>query len=222
MLNITGIWFDGNLYNYCKMTYLDIFIFAGFAVFLAFKLKTLLGRVDEDMPFGGPAASPVIEAVAEEEPQSQETVPQHLEEAVAKARKIESRFTLSGFLKGASAAFEIILKAFSEGNREKLKTLLGGEVYGDFEKQISERESEGKTQSTTLVALKTPEVQEITLQKALCRIKVRFDSEQINLVKDKEGKILEGNPSRINRISDLWTFERELGSRNPNWKLVEI
>ena len=129
-------------------------------------------------------------------------------------------FDETGFAEGARAAFEMIVGAFAEGDAKSLRPLLSDHVYDDFAGAIREREAANQTLETTLVGIKEAGIEDAELQGRTAFITVRFVSEQINVVKDSEGRIVEGDPSDVTQITDLWTFARNTRSRDPNWTLV--
>ncbi|MDJ0943372.1 MAG: Tim44/TimA family putative adaptor protein [Kiloniellales bacterium] len=129
-------------------------------------------------------------------------------------------FDESSFVEGARAAFEMIVAAFADGDSKTLRPLLSNSVFDDFTGAIRERESAQQTLETTLVGIKEAKIEDAELQDRTAFVTLRFVSEQINVVKDSEGRIVEGDPSDVTQITDLWTFARNTRSRDPNWTLV--
>ena len=99
--------------------------------------------------------------------------------------------------------------------------LLADDVFAQFAGAIDQREQAGRTLSTELVATRAAELVEAGMAGSRARVTVRFTSEQINLTRDAAGDIVEGDPRQIDTVVDLWTFERDTRSRDPNWQLVE-
>lgn len=136
-------------------------------------------------------------------------------------RKYRPTFTADEFIDGAKEAFEMILKAFSEHNREQLSYLLSMDVYSDFLTEIERREAAGQVHQVTLVALDSAEIQSTELEKGVASIVVKFVSEQIHLIKDAKTKeLLSGNPSKVTKVEDVWTFSKSIKSKDNVWKLV--
>ena len=135
-------------------------------------------------------------------------------------RLIEPGFTLASFTEGAKGAYEWVFNAFHQGDRATLRPLLSADIYADFERELAAREAAGQTSKSTLVAINSAEITEATLEKKFARINVKFESEQIQVTKDKDGAVVEGDVSKVHRVEDEWTFERELGSRSPNWTVT--
>ena len=140
---------------------------------------------------------------------------------IREIRKIDPSFAIENFLNGARRAFEIIISAFSAGEKNTLKPLLSKEVYKNFASEIDNREKDGKIEETTLVSILSSTIKNIAFSKKYVSIAVQIVSEQINIIRDKEGKIIEGNPSQVDKIEEIWTFGRDLSSSNPNWELME-
>jgi len=130
-------------------------------------------------------------------------------------------FSPQEFVGGAKAAFEMIVTSFAQGDRETLKPLLAPEVYQSFEGAIADREADGGTSETTLMGFRSVDIVDATLTGSEARVTVKFVSEQSNVERDREGTIVEGDPAEVVEASDVWTFARDLQSRDPNWLLEE-
>lgn len=124
------------------------------------------------------------------------------------------------FLVGAKAAYEMIVTAFAQGDRSTLKNLLASDVYDGFISAIAEREAQKHKAELTFIGLEEAKLTAAELDQRSARISVRFVAELITCVRDSEGKVVEGDPTEVQTIRDGWTFAREVGSRDPNWKLV--
>ncbi len=129
-------------------------------------------------------------------------------------------FDPASFLQGAKAAYEMIVTAFAEGDRKTLKPLLGKTVYETFEAAITDREQRGLTVETTLVGIDKAELTAADLRGRIAEITVKFVSEMISATKNADGAVVEGDPTSVRRVSELWTFERDVKSADPNWCLV--
>jgi predicted lipid-binding transport protein (Tim44 family) len=134
--------------------------------------------------------------------------------------RADSTFDPDQFLKGARAAYEIIVTAFAEGNRRTLKDLLSREVYDGFAGAITEREGRGEQIDQSFVGIRSSDIVEAELKNDVAQLGVKFVSELISATRDKAGEVIAGDPKRIKEVTDIWTFAREVTSRNPNWKLV--
>jgi predicted lipid-binding transport protein (Tim44 family) len=117
-------------------------------------------------------------------------------------------------------AYEIIVTAFAEGNRRTLKDLLSSEVYEGFNSAIADREGRGEQIDQSFVGIKSADLVEAELKGGVAHLTVKFVSELISATRDRAGVVISGDPKRIREVTDIWTFAREVASRNPNWKLV--
>jgi predicted lipid-binding transport protein (Tim44 family) len=129
-------------------------------------------------------------------------------------------FDPQGFVKGAGVAYEMVLEAFAAGNKPALKDLLAADVYKAFASIIDERAAKGETHAFQLVTVKKSILEQASLTGNRASLGVRFAADAISVRKDKDGEVLEGDEKAIREITDVWVFERDMTSRNPNWKLV--
>jgi predicted lipid-binding transport protein (Tim44 family) len=132
----------------------------------------------------------------------------------------DKAFDAKHFVAGARAAYEMIVLAYAEGDRRTLKNLLSRDVYDGFEAAIREREGKGETVETRFVAIDKSDITGAELRGRTAQITVRFVSQLISVTRDKSGSVIEGNPEKVTDVTDVWTFARDLSSRDPNWKLV--
>ena len=132
----------------------------------------------------------------------------------------DKTFDAKHFVAGARAAYEMIVLAFAEGDRRTLKNLLSREVYDGFDNAIRERETRGETVETRFVTIDKSDITGADLRGRTAHITVRFVSQLISVTRDKSGKPIEGNPDKVTDVTDVWTFARDMSSRDPNWKLV--
>jgi len=137
--------------------------------------------------------------------------------AIAEA---DPAFTPKIFLEGAKAAYEMVVTAFAQGDRQTLKNLLEKDVYDGFERAIKDREAEGRKVEFTFVGLPKVEIADAEFDKRNANVTVRFHAEVVSATKDKDGTLIEGNEVDVTNIADEWTFARSPKSRDPNWKLV--
>ncbi len=132
----------------------------------------------------------------------------------------DKAFDANHFIAGARAAYEMIVGAFASGDRRALKNLLAREVFEGFDAAIRERESKGETVESRFVSLETAEIIGAEMRGSTAQVTVRFVSQLITATRDKSGNVVEGNPDKVTDVTDVWTFARDLTSRDPNWKLV--
>jgi len=124
------------------------------------------------------------------------------------------------FVAGARAAYEMIVLAYAEGDRRTLKNLLSRDVYEGFEAAIREREGKGETVETRFVSIDKSDITGAELRGRNAQITVRFVSQLISVTRDKSSNVIDGNAEKVTDVTDVWTFARDLSSRDPNWKLV--
>jgi predicted lipid-binding transport protein (Tim44 family) len=124
------------------------------------------------------------------------------------------------FLDGAKAAYEMIVMAFAQGDEATLNQLLGSDVFEGFQRAIRERETRGEAVESNLVGIDKADIIEAEVKNRTAYITVKFVSELISVTRDAEGEVVEGDPKKVREVTDIWTFAREVASKNPNWKLV--
>lgn len=129
-------------------------------------------------------------------------------------------FDAEHFVSGAKSAYEMVVSAFAAGDRATLKQLLAPDVFEGFAAAISERESRGESVETTFVGMEKAEITEASLKGGLAQVTVRFVSQLISVTRDKAGTVVDGDPAKVTEVTDVWTFAREVRSRDPNWKLI--
>jgi predicted lipid-binding transport protein (Tim44 family) len=134
--------------------------------------------------------------------------------------RTDPSFETSPFLNGAKAAYEMTVIAYAKGDRDTLANLLSEEVYNSFEEAIIEREREGESTDLSFVGISSATIVETNLVERVAQITVKFVSEQISAVRDKVGKVIEGDPKKVREVTDVWTFAREVTSPNPNWRII--
>ncbi len=214
---------------------IDIILFAGIAAFIGVRLYNALGRKDFDHNHGkAPVVTPAPEKVVdakyvvlkpvvdtEDDAKLDEIFGKELAKAIRKVRAIDPSFSALNFLNGAKKAFEVILKAFGTGDKETLKPLLTSDVYNNFSSEIDERANSGNITENTLIAILSATIKDITVHNKYVRIAIQIVSEQVSLIKDKQGKIVEGDPSHVEKIDEIWIFGRDFNSASPNWELIE-
>jgi predicted lipid-binding transport protein (Tim44 family) len=132
----------------------------------------------------------------------------------------DSGFDAKHFITGARTAYEMIVTAFAEGDRRQLRSLLSREVYDGFDAAISERESRGETAETRFVSIDGSTITGAELRARMAQITMRFVSKLISATRDRSGNVIEGNAEKVTDVTDVWTFARDVSSRDPNWKVV--
>ncbi|MBU6463100.1 MAG: Tim44 domain-containing protein, partial [Bradyrhizobium sp.] len=128
----------------------------------------------------------------------------------------DSAFDPRHFVSGARSAYEMIVLAFANGDRRALKDLLSSEVYESFEAAIKEREKREQKTETRFVSIDRAELVNADARDRSAQLTVRFVSQMISVTRDKDGTIVDGNPDKVADITDVWTFARDVTSRDPN------
>jgi predicted lipid-binding transport protein (Tim44 family) len=134
--------------------------------------------------------------------------------------KVEPGFDAPGFIEGAKMAYEMIVTAFAQGDRKTLKNLLSRDVYEGFDRAIGEREKRGEKAETTFVSIDKAEIVGVEVRNQVAHMMVRFVSQLITATRNAEGAVVDGSPEAVVEVTDVWTFARPIGSRDPNWQLV--
>lgn len=211
--------------------FVDIILLAMVAGFLILRLRSTLGRRTghEQRPDSFKTNDNVVnlprrDAPESDVPASRDIDPAYigtpLEEGLTQITLSDPNFTVENFLSGAGSAFEMIVNAYADHDTDTLKPLLADDVYASFAAAIQDREDSGEVMETELVVIKPVRLEDVTVKDRLATISVRFESDQVNVIKDAEGQVLDGDPEQIESVTDIWTFQRDLSSSDPNWLLT--
>jgi predicted lipid-binding transport protein (Tim44 family) len=182
------------------------------------KIVTLPRREREEDP--APATVQQTPADGEQRVRAYAAANSEVSQGLVEIYRADPSFDPEHFVKGAKAAYEIIVTAFAEGNRKTLKNLLNNEVYEGFNSAIAERERRGEQIDQSFVGIKSADLVEAELKGGVAHLTIKFVSELISATRDRAGVVISGDPKRIREVTDIWTFAREAASRDPNWKLI--
>ena len=193
--------------NY-SFEYIDIILLAMIAGFIFLRLRGILGK---RTGFEG-KTSQQFENILKEVHKENKT---NQKENFDKEAQNE-------FLKGAKIAYETIITDFSDNDNKLIasKPLLSKQIYDEFNKALKERSQRGHFAEITFIGIKSADIKEHKKINRVLQVTVDFVSEIITCIRDKEKKIVSGNPDKIKTIYDTWTFSRDMRSSNPNWLLV--
>jgi|TARA_B110001452_G_scaffold94605_1_gene78159 predicted lipid-binding transport protein (Tim44 family) len=191
--------------------FIDIILLAMIAGFIILRLRNILGR---KTGHEGKVTS-VFDEKKFADFKSELKVKPIIKETLEKDEKKQ-------FLKGAEIAYENILTSFAKGEKGKLKNLLTKDMFINFEQAINNRSKENITSELTFIGVKESSVEKFEKIKKNLVATVKIVCEIISVKKDKEGKVIEGNPDRIKTVTDYWNFTKDASSENPNWFLSEI
>ncbi len=215
---------------------LDIILFAMIAAFLVLRLRSVLGKRTghEKRPPDGAAESrresqsdDNVVALPDRNADRSDAVFENIDPddpiaaGLTEVKIADPSFDLETFKGGASAAFEMVVQAFAEGDKKTLRGLLNDEVLDNFSIAIDEREKAGETLETTVIGIKKTDIIEARIDGRTAFITVKVVSEQVNVTRDKDGVAVDGDENLVTDVTDLWTFARNTRARDPNWMLVE-
>jgi predicted lipid-binding transport protein (Tim44 family) len=178
------------------------------------------------LPRGRSSRAPVGEASGPSAEDLEERLGRHaakdspLGKSLTALMRADPGFDPGQFLDGAKMAYEMIVTAFADGDETMLKQLLGPEVLEGFERAIREREERGEKLESSLVGIDKADIIEAEVKNKQALVTVKFVSELISVARDADGDVVEGDAKKVREVTDIWTFAREVASRNPNWKLV--
>jgi len=186
--------------------YIDIILLAMIAGFIFLRLRGILGKktgFEED-----------INSSFNQKPQeANPEIKLNLETFDEKAKK--------DFLNGAQIAYETIVTSFSKGKLKDIKSLLDIKVYEQFNTALDERKSKNYSSETTFIGINSAKIKHHQQNKNMLEVTVEFVSEIISCIKDKENKIISGDPEKVKKVNDVWKFSKDSRSANPNWLLID-
>ena len=212
------------------MPFVDILIFAAIALFLVFRLRSILGSRDGFEQPNQPRQH-------ENEPQQEQTGQDEnvIEMPFAKQapamrasgsgisalKRLDPSFDEDQFLQGAASAFPMILNAYADGDLAQLRRLLGYELLDEFGEAIRQRQAEGDSLTLKLDDLKDVQLMDAEIADGIASVTVSFTSVQTRELVNKTGQPIEDESISGEEMIDIWVFERDIEDKNPNWKLVE-
>ena len=210
---------------------LQLLVLAGIAIFLILRLRSVLGTREgfEKPTVAKPAESsrkrPDFEVI---EGGPDRDITDHVDEgsdaaeALAKMKGADPSFGVGDFLGGARGAYEMILMAFEKGDLAPVRAFISEDVYEAMAGVVEARAEKGLTVEATFVGVSDLTLRDATFDSATseAEITVKFVGEMTSAVRDRSGEIIEGSTTAIKRQRDIWTFERKMGTDDPNWILV--
>ena len=194
--------------------YIDIILLAMIAGFIILRLRSILGRKT------GHEDRKIYSGFSERKFEN-------IKKKAAENIKAKTNSELVGeekeiFLKGAEIAYETIITSFASGDKVKLKGLLSRDMASSFEEAIKTRENNNIQSDLTFIGMKEAQLEKYEKIKNEVFATVKFVCEIISVKKDKDNKIIEGDPNKIKTVTDHWKFSKNIFSKNPNWYLCEI
>lgn len=216
------------------LPYGDIIVIGAIAAFILLRYRAMLGEPRGRDEGVRPSAAPLGEnervvqlpllRAATAAPEKLDDFSKHgdsLAEKFVAMRAIDREFLPDEFLQGARTAYEMVIAAFSKRDEDTLKMLLSPDMFKSFALSLADAQKENRFTDTTLVAITSAKVSSAKLVGSHATIAVDFVSDQIHLIRDEEGTILEGDPSAQLKVEDAWVFTRNLSSASPNWTIIE-
>ena len=196
---------------------LELVIFAALAAVVLFQLYAVLGRRVGRQPEDAAEVEARKPAAELPTPRPEEAAVPEAATGLAALKQRDPSFDVAGFLQGARSAYEMIVIAFAKGDRETLKGLLTPGVYKTFEGVISQRESEGRSETAEFLQSPRADLEDVAVERNMARVKVRFLAEFRSRSSGPEGEAVDDR-----RTAEIWTFERDVTSRDPNWALAQV
>ena len=190
--------------------YIDIILLAIMAGFILLRLRSTLGKGADNMP---------MKARFTQTQTNEEFVKTTVND---EPKQDESKFNEQTFVKGAEAAYEIIINAFAQSDRKTLKPLLTKDLYKSFDDVIKERSVKKITSDMTFIGIKETKVLDVNVVGSVHKVKTKFVSEIVNCLKNDKGEVIEGNPEQIKLVTDVWVFQKDLKSSDPTWYLTKL
>jgi predicted lipid-binding transport protein (Tim44 family) len=190
--------------------YIDIVLLAIVAGIIVLRLRNVLGKGAEDSTIRA-KKSLVVDAQFED-----------VKNTAAEENINLREFKEEIFLKGAQAAYEMIVNAFASADKKTLKDLTSSDVYKSFASVLDERKNKKYVNQFTFIGIKKVKIENVDKKDSLYTVKTRFVSEIISCIKDANNKVIEGSPEEIQTVNDVWSFARDLNSDDPTWHLTEI
>ncbi len=190
--------------------YIDIVLLAIVAGIIILRLRNVLGKGAEDSVIRA-KKSVIVDAQFEDVKSSK------LEENIN-----TKEFKEDIFLKGAQAAYEMIVNAFASADKKTLKDLTSPDVYKSFVAVLDDRKNKKLFNQFTFIGIKKAKIENIDKKDSFYNVKTRFVSEIISCVKDANNNIIEGSSDEIQTVNDIWSFSKDLNSDDPTWLLTEI
>ncbi len=216
------------------LNFIDILIFAMIAAFLVFRLRSVLGRrtghekqrpspYSSRPPVGQRGGDNVVSLPERERADDEVTTGEGnaTGHGLTQVKIADPSFQEQDFLKGATAAFQMIVDAFAKADTASLRPLLSDELYDEFSTAVRERLQAGEVLENKIEEIEAADLLEGRVEGRTAFVTVKFVSRQINVTRDRDGEVVDGDPDTTTEVTDIWTFARNTRSSDPNWTLVE-
>ena len=204
-----------------SLPFIDIIIFAIIAIFLVYRLKSILGQNSEGNENNNKFDIDKKDFANVVKLGDKKTLKNNTKINKDSISTIYPSFDEKEFLKGAQNFFEMIIDSFVKGDLNDVKNFIDGKLVNNFQSVIDERLEEEETLKIDIIKMNSIQIKDANEINNLLRVSVLFESEQIKVLKDKKGKIIDGDQKNSILVKDLWVFEKRIQSKDLNWKLVE-
>jgi len=221
-----------------NIPYIDILILAMVAVFIINRLRNTLGkktgnehdiankftRGKSDLKESSPDKVSKANADQTNVKKSKQVFHENpdISNELSKIHKIDPSFAVDEFIVGAKKAFEFIINKYSDENIKPLKNLLSADIFKMFDKQINSRAKKNENLDVNIIGIKEAKIEDVSIKSSVASIKVKFSSEQVQVIKNDKGKIVSGDGNQILSIVESWFFSKDLKRKGPNWVLEKI
>ena len=199
-----------------SLPFIDIIIFAIIAIFLVYRLKSILGQNSEGnkqnnkIDLDKKHFSNVVNLGNKKLNTNKDTI-----------SSVDPSFNEKEFLQGAQNFFQMVINCFVKGDLKDVVNFIDDRLIKNFQSVINERLVDEETLKIDVVNINSIEIKDVKTLKNFLRVSVLFETEQIKVLKDNKGKIIDGDQKNTILVRDLWTFEKKIKSKDINWKLVE-
>ena len=199
-----------------SLPFIDIIIFAVIAIFLVYRLKSILGQNSE-----GNEQNSKIDLEKKDFTNVVNLGNKKLDSSKKTISTIDPNFNEKEFLKGAQNFFQMVIDCFVKGDLKNIVNFIDDKLIKNFQAVIDDRLEDEETLQIDVIKMNNIQIKDAKTLKNFMRVSVLFETEQIKVLKDKKGKIIDGDQKNSIIVKDLWIFEKEIQSKDLNWKLVE-
>ena len=199
-----------------SLPFIDIIIFAVIAIFLVYRLKSILGQNSE-----GNEQNSKIDLEKKDFTNVVNLGNKKLDSSKETISTIDPNFNEKEFLKGAQNFFQMVIDCFVKGDLKNIVNFIDDKLIKNFQAVIDDRLEDEETLQIDVIKMNNIQIKDAKTLKNFMRVSVLFETEQIKVLKDKKGKIIDGDQNNSIIVKDLWIFEKEIQSKDLNWKLVE-
>ena len=204
-----------------SLPFIDIIIFAIIAIFLVYRLKNILGQNSESNDQNNKIDIEKKNFTNVVKLGNTKLNTNEIKANNDSILEIEPTFDEKEFLKGAQNFFEMVINCFVKGNLKEIVNYIDVKLIKNFQSVIDERLAENESLKIEIIKMNSIQIKNFKKLKNFLRISVLFETEQVKVLKDKKGNIIDGDQNKSILVKDLWTFEKEIQSKDLNWKLVE-